>query len=137
MSKFLAIDYGKKKTGIAITDSLNIIASPLTTVETSNLNSFLKKIIDKEQIVKVIVGDPKNLDNTLTDISIEVDTFINNLKKIFQKIEVIRIDERFTSKMAKQAILFSGVNKKRRQDKTLVDQVSATIILQSYLAQLQ
>lgn len=137
MSKFLAIDYGKKKTGIAITDSLNIIASPLTTVETSNLNSFLKKIIDKEQIVKVIVGDPKNLDNNLTDISLEVDTFINNLKKIFQKIEVIRIDERFTSKMAKQAILFSGVNKKRRQDKTLVDQVSATIILQSYLAQLQ
>ena len=137
MSKFLAIDYGKKKTGIAITDNLNIIASPLTTVETSNLNSFLKKIIDKEQIVKVIVGDPKNLDNTLTDISLEVDTFINNLKKIFQKIEVIRIDERFTSKMAKQAILFSGVNKKRRQDKTLVDQVSATIILQSYLAQLQ
>ena len=137
MSKFLAIDYGKKKTGIAITDSLNIIASPLTTVETSNLNSFLKKIIDKEQIVKVIVGDPKNLDNTLTDITLEVDTFINNLKKIFQKIEVIRIDERFTSKMAKQAILFSGVNKKRRQDKTLVDQVSATIILQSYLSQLQ
>tara|TARA_B100000767_G_scaffold123804_1_gene117984 strand:+ start:2543 stop:2956 length:414 start_codon:yes stop_codon:yes gene_type:complete len=137
VSKFLAIDYGKKKTGIAITDSLNIIASPLTTVETSNLNSFLKKIIDKEQIVKVIVGDPKNLDNTLTDISLEVDTFINNLKKIFQKIEVIRIDERFTSKMAKQAILFSGVNKKRRQNKTLVDQVSATIILQSYLAQLQ
>jgi putative holliday junction resolvase len=137
VSKFLAIDYGKKKTGIAITDSLNIIASPLTTVETSNLNSFLKKIIDKEQIVKVIVGDPKNLDNTLTDISLEVDTFINNLKKIFQKIEVIRIDERFTSKMAKQAILFSGVNKKKRQDKTLVDQVSATIILQSYLAQLQ
>jgi putative Holliday junction resolvase len=137
VSKFLAIDYGKKKTGIAITDSLNIIASPLTTVETSNLNSFLKKIIDKEQIVKVIVGDPKNLDNNLTDISLEVDTFINNLKKIFQKIEVIRIDERFTSKMAKQAILFSGVNKKRRQDKTLVDQVSATIILQSYLAQLQ
>ena len=137
MSKFLAIDYGKKKTGIAITDSLNIIAPPLTTVETSNLNSFLKKIIDKEQIVKVIVGDPKNLDNNLTDISLEVDTFINNLKKIFQKIEVIRIDERFTSKMAKQAILFSGVNKKRRQDKTLVDQVSATIILQSYLAQLQ
>ena len=137
MSKFLAIDYGKKKTGIAITDSLNIIASPLTTVETSNLNSFLKKIIDKEQIVKVIVGDPKNLDNTLTDISLEVDTFINNLKKIFYKIEVIRIDERFTSKIAKQAILFSGVNKKRRQDKTLVDQLSATIILQSYLAQLQ
>ena len=113
MSKFLAIDYGKKKTGIAITDSLNIIASPLTTVETSNLNSFLKKIIDKEQIVKVIVGDPKNLDNTLTDISLEVDTFIHNFKKIFQKIEVIRIDERFTSKMAKQAILFSGVNKKK------------------------
>ena len=137
MSKFLAIDYGKKKTGIAITDSLNIIASPLTTVETSNLNSFLKKIIDKEQIVKVIVGDPKNLDNTLTDISLEVDTFIHNFKKIFQKIEVIRIDERFTSKMAKQAILFSGVNKKRRQDKTLVDQVSATIILQSYLVKLQ
>ena len=137
MPKFLSIDYGKKRTGIAITDSQNIIASPLTTVETSNLNSFLKNITDKEDITKIIVGDPKNLDNSSTDISTDVDVFTQNLIKIFQNIQVIRIDERFTSKMAKQAILFSGVNKKRRQDKTLVDQVSATIILQSYLAQLQ
>jgi putative Holliday junction resolvase len=134
--KFLSIDYGKKRTGIAITDSQNIIASPLTTVETSNLNSFLKNITDKEDITKIIVGDPKNLDNSSTDISTDVDVFIQNLIKIFQNIQVIRIDERFTSKMAKQAILMSGVNKKRRQDKKLVDQVSAAIILQSYLSQL-
>lgn len=136
MPKFLSIDYGKKRTGIAITDSQNIIASPLTTVETSNLNSFLKNITDKEDITKIIVGDPKNLDNSSTDISTDVDVFIQNLIKIFQNIQVIRIDERFTSKMAKQAILMSGVNKKRRQDKKLVDQVSAAIILQSYLSQL-
>jgi len=134
--KFLSIDYGKKRTGIAITDSQNIIASPLTTVETSNLNSFLKNITDKEDITKIIVGDPKNLDNSSTDISTDVDVFTQNLIKIFQNIQVIRIDERFTSKMAKQAILISGVNKKRRQDKKLVDQVSAAIILQSYLSQL-
>ena len=136
MPKFLSIDYGKKRTGIAITDSQNIIASPLTTVETSNLNSFLKNITDKEDITKIIVGDPKNLDNSSTDISTDVDVFTQNLIKIFQNIQVIRIDERFTSKMAKQAILISGVNKKRRQDKKLVDQVSAAIILQSYLSQL-
>ena len=136
MPKFLSIDYGKKRTGIAITDSQNIIASPLTTVETSNLNSFLKNITDKEDITKIIVGDPKNLDNSSTDISTDVDVFTQNLIKIFQNIQVIRIDERFTSKMAKQAILMSGVNKKRRQDKRLVDQVSAAIILQSYLSQL-
>ena len=136
MPKFLSIDYGKKRTGIAITDSQNIIASPLTTVETSNLNSFLKNITDKEDITKIIVGDPKNLDNSSTDISTDVDVFTHNLIKIFQNIQVIRIDERFTSKMAKQAILMSGVNKKRRQDKKLVDQVSAAIILQSYLSQL-
>ena len=80
--------------------------------------------------------DPKNLDNSSTDISTDVDVFTQNLIKIFQNIQVIRIDERFTSKMAKQAILMSGVNKKRRQDKKLVDQVSAAIILQSYLSQL-
>lgn len=136
MPKFLSIDYGKKRTGIAITDSQNIIASPLTTVETSNLNSFLKNITDKEDITKIIVGNPKNLDNSSTDISTDVDVFTQNLIKIFQNIQVIRIDERFTSKMAKQAILMSGVNKKRRQDKKLVDQVSAAIILQSYLSQL-
>jgi len=99
--KFLSIDYGKKRTGIAITDSQNIIASPLTTVETSNLNSFLKNITDKEDITKIIVGDPKNLDNSSTDISTDVDVFTQNLIKIFQNIQVIRIDERFTSKMAK------------------------------------
>ena len=137
MPKFLSIDYGKKRTGIAITDSQNIIASPLTTVETSNLNSFLKNITDKEDITKIIVGNPKNLDNSSTDISTDVDVFTQNLIKIFQNIQVIRIDERFTSKMAKQAILMSGVNKKRRQDKKLVDQVSAAIILQSYLSQLE
>ncbi|MBT7895538.1 MAG: Holliday junction resolvase RuvX [Flavobacteriales bacterium] len=133
MSKILAIDYGSKRVGVAITDSLKIIASGLATVSTNKIYSFLEEVIDKEMISHIVIGLPKNLDNSNTDSTYEINVFINKLKQLYPDIIIDSIDERFTSSMAKKAILSSGVNKKRRRDKALVDQVSATIILQSYL----
>lgn len=136
MSKILAIDYGSKRVGVAITDSLKIIASGLATVSTNKIYSFLEEVIDKEMISHIVIGLPKNLDNSNTDSTYEINVFINKLKQLYPDIIIDSIDERFTSSMAKKAILSSGVNKKRRRDKALVDQVSATIILQSYLQML-
>ena len=136
MSKILAIDYGSKRVGVAITDSLKIIASGLATVSTNKIYSFLEEVIDKEMISHIVIGLPKNLDNSNTDSTYEISVFINKLKQLYTDIIIDSIDERFTSSMAKKAILSSGVNKKRRRDKALVDQVSATIILQSYLQML-
>lgn len=136
MSKILAIDYGSKRVGVAITDSLKIIATGLLTVSTINIYSFLEEIIQKEKISHIVVGLPKNLDNSNTDSTNEISVFINKLKQLYSNIVVDSIDERFTSSMAKKTILSSGVSKKRRRDKALVDQVSATIILQSYLQML-
>ena len=136
MSKILAIDYGSKRVGVAITDSLKIIATGLSTVSTINIYSFLEEIIQKEKISHIVIGLPKNLDNSNTDSTYEISVFINKLKQLYANIVVDSIDERFTSLMAKKIILSSGVNKKRRRNKALVDQVSATIILQSYLQSL-
>ena len=136
MSKILAIDYGSKRVGVAITDSLKIIARGLATVSTNKIYSFLEEVIDKEMISHIVIGLPKNLDNSNTDSTYEISVFINKLKQLYTDIIIDSIDERFTSSMAKKAILSSGVNKKRRRDKALVDQVSATIILQSYLQML-
>jgi putative Holliday junction resolvase len=136
VSKILAIDYGSKRVGVAITDSLKIIATGLSTVATINIYSFLEEIIQKEKISHIVIGLPKNLDNSNTDSTYEISVFINKLKQLYANIVVDSIDERFTSLMAKKIILSSGVNKKRRRDKALVDQVSATIILQSYLQKL-
>ena len=136
MSKILAIDYGSKRVGVAITDSLKIIATGLSTVPTNNIYYFLEDIIQKEKISHIVIGLPKNLDNSNTDSTYEISVFINKLKQLYSNIVVESIDERFTSSMAKKTILSSGVNKKRRRDKALVDQVSATIILQSYLQKL-
>lgn len=136
MSKILAIDYGSKRVGVAITDSLKIIAIGLLTVSTINIYSFLEEIIQKEKISHIVIGLPKNLDNSNTDSTYEISVFINKLKQLYSNIVVDSIDERFTSSMAKKTILSSGVSKKRRRDKALVDQVSATIILQSYLQKL-
>jgi|TARA_B110000263_G_scaffold230671_1_gene225374 putative Holliday junction resolvase len=136
VSKILAIDYGSKRVGVAITDSLKMIASGLSTVSTNEVYSFLDNIISKENISHIVVGLPKNLDNSNTDITYDVDVFINKLNQLYTSIVIDSIDERFTSSMAKKTILNSGVNKKRRANKALVDQVSATIILQSYLQKL-
>jgi len=134
--KFIGIDFGLKRIGVAITDELNIIASPYDTVETNNIYIFLKELLGNENIKKLIIGNPINLDNSLNSISKEISDFTKSFSSLYSDVEIIHIDERFTSKMAKRAILASGVNKKRRQDKKLVDKISATIILQTYLNQL-
>ena len=133
MGKALGIDYGTKRTGIAITDDMQIIASGLTTVATHNLDDFIADIVLKENIECFVVGDPKNFDGTNTDSTGHVNGFVKRLQKLYPTTAVHQIDERFTTKIAKQSILASGIKKKRRQNKALVDEVSATIILQNYL----
>ena len=133
MGKALGIDYGTKRTGIAITDAMQIIATGLTTVSTALLDKFITDLVQKEAIVCIVVGDPKNLDGTPTDSTGHVNGFLKRLQKTYPTIPIHKIDERFTSKIAKQSILASGIKKKGRQNKALVDEVSATIILQNYL----
>jgi len=133
MAKALGIDYGTKRTGIAITDGMQMIATGLTTVLTHTLDDFIADLVRKETIACFVVGDPKNLDGTNTDSTGHVNGFVKRLQKKYPTIPVHQIDERFTSKIAKQSILASGIKKKGRQNKALVDEVSATIILQNYL----
>lgn len=133
MGRILAIDYGKKRTGIAITDELQIIASGLTTVDTKNIFSFLTEYLAKENVELFLVGEPKQMDNTASESEVLIAPFVEKLKEQFAEIPVKRIDERFTSKMAFQTMIDSGLKRKQRQNKALVDEISATIILQSYL----
>ena len=133
MAKALGIDYGKKRVGIAISDSLQIIASALTTIDTPNIFTFLKDLLEKEEIDCFVIGEPKNLDGTPTDSTVITKEFVAKLSKKYPQIPIKRIDERFTSKIAKQSILDAGIKKMKRRDKALVDKVSAAIILQSYL----
>ena len=133
MGKALGIDFGTKRTGIAITDAMQIIATGLTTVSTNLLDDFISNLVQQESIVSFVVGDPKNLDGSNTDSTGHVNGFVKRLQRTYPSIPVHQIDERFTSKIAKQSILASGIKKKGRQNKALVDEVSATIILQDYL----
>ena len=133
MGKALGIDFGTKRTGIAITDAMQIIAGGLTTVLTHLLDDFIADLVQKENIESFVVGDPKNLDGSNTDSTGHVNGFVKRLQKTYPTIPVYQIDERFTSKIAKQSILASGIKKKGRQNKALVDEVSAIIILQNYL----
>ena len=129
----MAIDYGKKRTGIAITDETNIIASGLCTVNTKDIFRFLLDIVAKEDIGTFVIGEPKHLNNTPAQWGPETDKFVVKLKGLFPKIKLERVDERFTSKMAFQTMIDSGLKKKDRRNKALIDEISATIILQSYL----
>ncbi len=133
MARILAIDYGKKRTGIAITDELQLIASGLTTVPTATLFNFLKEYTSKEQVELFLVGEPKQMDASASESELLIIPFIEKLKKQFPTIPIQRIDERFTSKMAFQTMIDSGLKKKQRQNKALLDEISATIILQTYL----
>jgi len=137
MARVLAIDYGKKRSGIAVTDHLQIIASGLTTVPTNELFSFLKKYTNEENVELFLVGEPKQMNNSVSESEALILPFVEELKKIFPNIPIKRIDERFTSKMAFQTMIDSGLKKKQRQNKALVDEISATIILQSYLYNLK
>jgi putative Holliday junction resolvase len=134
LSKIIALDFGLKRTGVAITDDLNIIALPLPTVESKVLMAFLKEIVVKEKIETLVLGLPKRLNNENTHITENVLLLKEALEKQFILLKVILHDERFTSKMASAAMHTAGANKKQLKDKKLVDQVSATIILQSFLA---
>jgi putative Holliday junction resolvase len=133
MARILAIDYGMKRTGIAVTDVLQIIASGLTTVNTNELIPFLKDYTSKEQVELFIVGEPKQMDNTASESEILILPFLKKLELQFPNIPIQRIDERFTSKMAFQTMIDSGLKKNQRKNKALVDEISATLILQSYL----
>ncbi len=133
MARILAIDYGAKRTGIAVTDPLQIIATGLTTVATPELLDFLQNYLAIETVEKIVVGEPKHLDGTPTDIALRIEKLKAKLKELFPHIEVVSQDERFTSAEAKSIILTSGVKKKKRRDKALVDKISAVLILQDYL----
>ena len=133
MPKLLALDYGSKRTGIAVTDDSKIIASGLTTVATNNLFSFLEKYFKDNDVTDIILGEPKRLDGSATHSTIPVEKLRVKLEKIFGK-PVHMVDERFTSKMAFQTMIDSGLKKKQRQNKALVDEISATIILQSFMS---
>lgn len=133
MAQILALDFGKKRTGIAVTDDLQIIASGLTTVVTKDLLNFLEKYVSKEDVELFLIGEPKQMNNTASESEKYIIPFIKKLKEKFKHIPIIREDERFTSKMAFQTMIDSGLKKKQRQNKALVDEISATIILQSYL----
>lgn len=133
MGRILAIDYGIKRTGIAVTDPERIIATGLTTVGTADLMQFLQDYCKKEQVDLFVVGEPKHMDNTPSQSAKIIEPFVQRLAAAFPDKEIARIDERFTSKLAFQAMIDGGMKKKRRQDKGMVDQVSATIMLQDYM----
>ena len=133
MGRLLAIDYGSKRTGIAVTDEMQIIASGLTTVDTKTQMDFLKSYTAKETVDLILIGLPKQMNNELSESEPLILKFIKILAKEFPDMPIQRVDERFTSKMAFQTMIDSGLNKKQRKNKALVDEISATLILQSYL----
>lgn len=136
IGRIIAIDYGQKRTGLAVTDPDQIIATSLTTVRSMDVIDFLKEYISREKVVKFIVGDPKQMNYTASDSVRFIEPFIKQLSKQFPMIPIERVDERFTSKIAAQTIRDAGAKKKDRQNKSLIDTVSATILLQSYLSSL-
>ena len=136
MPRILAIDYGGKRCGIAVTDPLQLIAKGLTTIPTNELLPYLKQYFEKEIIEKVVIGNPKNLDDTDTYVTSLVQAFIKTFQKKFPNTPIVKVDERYTSKIATRAMLDMGLKKKERRNKALVDEISATIILQEYIAKL-
>ncbi len=133
MGRILALDYGTKRTGIAVTDELRIIASGLTTVSTEELMSFLENYFQKEIVDLVLVGEPKQKDGTHSDVEENIKEFLTAFTNKFPAMEVQRVDERYSSKQAFQSMIDGGLKKKKRRDKALLDEISATIILQEYL----
>lgn len=134
MDRILAIDYGIKRTGLAITDELHIIASGLATIETNKLFAYLQTLFLAENIQTVIIGEPKQMNGEPSESAVLIEAFLEKFKKTFPNKVIVRIDERFTSKIAFQTMLSSGLKKKQRQNKGLIDEIAATIMLQDYLA---
>lgn len=133
MPRILAIDYGIKRTGIAVTDELQIIASGLTTVPSETAIAFLKDYFSKEEVIRVLIGEPKQMNGQASESTPVIEKFVTDFKVAFPDMKVDRVDERFTSKMAFQTMIDSGLKKKQRQNKGLVDEIAATILLQDYL----
>ena len=133
MARILAIDYGKKRTGLAVTDVLQIIANGLTTVPTHTLMDYILDYVKREPVERIVVGFPKQMNNQPSENMVRIEPFVNRLRKVLPNIPVEYVDERFTSVLAHQAMLDGGLKKKDRQRKELVDEISATIILQSYM----
>ncbi len=133
MARILAIDYGSKRVGIAVTDPLQLIASGLTTVHSKDIISFLETYFQRESVECIVVGEPKTLQNQASDSARYIDPFVTHLSRKFPNIKIVRYDERFTSVLAHQTMLMGGLKKKDRANKDTVDMVSATIILQDYL----
>ena len=133
MSRILAIDYGIKRTGIAVTDELQIIASGLTTIPSETAIAFLTTYFSKEKVSKVLIGEPKQMNGDPSESTPIIEKFVTAFKTAFPEMQIVRVDERFTSKMAFKTMIDSGLKKKQRQNKGLVDEISATILLQDYL----
>ena len=133
MARILAIDYGQRRVGLAVTDPLQIIANGLETVPAADVLDFLKKYLDKEQVEKIVIGLPKQMNGEVSETMKYICPFVAQLQKTFPDMEIVYVDERFTSVLAHKAMLDGGLKKKDRQNKALVDKISATIILQSYL----
>ena len=133
MGRIISIDYGQKRVGIAVTDENQMIANALTTVHSKDIIEFLKNYIASENVERFVVGEPRQMNYQPSESAKLIDAFVRKLKKEFPELPVDRIDERFTSKMAQQTMIVAGLKKKKRQNKALVDAISATIILQSYL----
>lgn len=133
MARIMAIDYGQKRTGIAVTDPLQLFATGLETVPSHTAIEFITKYLKQEKVECIVVGEPKDMQNNASDASRFIEPFVNRLRNVFPKMKIERFDERFTSKMAFQTMIDAGLSRKQRQDKALVDTISATIILQSYL----
>ncbi len=137
MGRILAIDYGTKRVGLAVTDYMQVIATKLTTVPAIDIFGFLKEYFTREEVDMIVVGNPKQLDNTPSQSAKAVITFVDNLSKTFPEMDIYMIDERYTSKIASQTIAKSGLKKKKRQDKGLIDEVSAVLILQDFMQMYQ
>jgi len=137
LARIIALDFGKQRTGIAVTDELQLIASGLTTINTKDLLQYLKEYTAKENIAGIVVGEPKQWDNTPSESEVLIQIFLKKLRTSFPLIPIDRQDERFTSKVAFQTMIDSGLKKKQRRNKELIDEISATLILQSYLNRIQ
>lgn len=133
MARIVSVDYGRKRTGIAVTDPLQLIANGLVTVSTSELFAFLSDYVNREQVERIVVGEPRQPDGTPSENMERVKQFVNRWRKAMPQIPIEFYDERFTSVLAHRTMIDAGLGKKRRQDKALVDEISATIILQSYM----
>jgi putative Holliday junction resolvase len=133
MPRIIALDFGEKRTGIAITDEFQIIASGLTTVATETIFNFLQNYFNQEVVTVALIGDPKQMNGQPSQSAAMIDAFVVKFETLFPKVKVVRVDERFTSKMAMQTMIDSGLKKKQRQNKALLDEISATIMLRDYL----